>query len=288
MKDNRRRALGKGLEELFSSEILSFNELEENIVKEATSADIVELDIDELRPNPYQPRKVFDEDKLNELAVSIKQHGVFQPIIVKKSAIRGYEIIAGERRVKASKIAGLKTVPAIVKEFDDNTMMEISLLENLQRENLNPIEEALAYQNLLNHLNVTQEVLAERLGKSRSHITNMLGILKLPQEVRTMISEGKIPYSKARVISKLENQQEMIKMANVIINEGLNTRDVELKLKEIKHPKIKNMTDEYRSLEDAISEKLGTKVKITKNKLEISFSSTSDLNRILEITNLGN
>ena len=148
MEMPRRRALGKGLEELFNAEVLDFDSLEEKIVTETPKEEIVDIKIDELRSNPYQPRKVFDEEALQELSDSIKQHGVFQPIIVKKS-IKGYEIIAGERRVKASILAGLEKVPAIIRDFNDQEMKEIALLENLQREDLNPIEEAMAYQNLM-------------------------------------------------------------------------------------------------------------------------------------------
>ena len=183
METNKRRALGRGLEELFYNEPIDYNKVEEKIITESKQEEIIMVKLDELRSNPYQPRKVFDENSLQELASSIKEHGVFQPIIIKKS-IKGYEIIAGERRVKASKIAGLEEIPAIVRDFSDTQMMEIALLENLQRENLNAIEEATAYQKLLETLSLTQEELAKRLGKSRSHITNMLGLLSLPAEIQ--------------------------------------------------------------------------------------------------------
>ena len=181
--NTKRRALGRGLEDLFNSEPLDYSKVEEKILTETPTDEIVMVNIDELRSNPYQPRKVFDEEALLELSQSIKEHGVFQPIIIKKS-IKGYEIIAGERRVKASKMAGLNEIPAIIRDFSDNEMMEIALLENLQREDLNAIEEATAYKKLQETLGLTQEALAERLGKSRSHITNMLGLLTLPAEVR--------------------------------------------------------------------------------------------------------
>ena len=179
METSRRKALGRGLEELFNNEPIEYEKIEEKIMNETPNEEIVELPIEELRSNPYQPRKNFDDDALQELANSIKEHGVFQPIIAKKS-IKGYEIIAGERRVKASQLAGKETIPAIIRDFSDQDMMEIALLENLQRENLNALEEAIAYKKLLEELQLTQEALAKRLGKSRSHITNMLGILTLP------------------------------------------------------------------------------------------------------------
>ena len=159
MEQVKRRALGMGLEELFNNEQLDLDKFEEKIVSVTPKEEVIELKLSELRPNPYQPRKVFDAEKLQELANSIKEHGVFQPIIVKKS-IKGYEIIAGERRYKASQLAGKETIPVIVRDFTDENMMEIALLENLQRENLNSIEEATAYQKLLASLKVTQEVLS--------------------------------------------------------------------------------------------------------------------------------
>ena len=281
----KRRALGKGLEELFNNEQLNFDSLEEKIMENTSRDEVVELEISELRPNPYQPRKVFDEEKLIELSNSIKEHGVFQPIIVKKSSVKGYEIIAGERRVKASTMAGITKIPAIVRDFSDQEMMEIALLENLQRENLNAIEEAMAYRNLLDSLAVTQEVLASKLGKSRSHITNMLGLLNLPEEVKDMIVENKISMSHARVLSKMENKAEVINLANRIINENLNVRDIEEAARgenEIK----KKQVNEYSYIENVLCDKLGTKVRISNNKINISFNNVNDLNRILEIMNI--
>lgn len=290
MDTSKRRALGKGLEELFNNEQLDFNKLEEKIVDSTPKEEIIEINLSELRSNPYQPRKVFDEEKLNELALSIKEHGVFQPIIVKRS-IKGYEIIAGERRVKASLIAGKKTIPAIIRNFTDEDMMEIALLENLQRENLNAIEEASAYEKLLKHLNVTQDTLAQKLGKSRSHITNMLGLLTLPEEVKHMIADNKISMSHARVLSKLEQKEEIINLANQIVNDNLSVRNIEeISQKETvekKHKITKPKTNnEYHYIEEIMKEKLGTKVKIKTNKIEISFTNVNDLNRILEILDI--
>ena len=181
--ENKRRALGRGLEELFSNEPLDLTKVEEQIIENTPKNEIVELPLEELRSNPYQPRKKFDEEKLEELASSIRNHGVFQPIIAKKS-IKGYEIVAGERRVKASRLAGKTTIPAILKDFNDEEMMEIALLENLQREDLNAIEEAMALSKLQKELQLTQEELSKKVGKSRSHITNMLGLLTFPLEAK--------------------------------------------------------------------------------------------------------
>ena len=171
--ETKKRALGRGLEQLFNGENLDLEQIEKSIYEESTNEEIVEINLSELRPNPYQPRKIFDDEALKELSESIKEHGVFQPIIVKKS-IKGYEIIAGERRVRASRLAGLEKIPAIIRDFNDTQMMEIALLENLQRENLNVIEEAIAYKSMLEKLNLTQDELSKKVGKSRSHITNIL------------------------------------------------------------------------------------------------------------------
>ncbi len=290
--NGKRRALGRGLEELFFNEPIAYDKVEEKIITETPSEEIVNVKISELRSNPYQPRKVFDEAALQELASSIKEHGVFQPIIVKKS-IKGYEIIAGERRVKASQIAGLEEIPAIIREFNDTEMMEIALLENLQRENLNAIEESMAYKKLLETLGLTQEELAKRLGKSRSHITNMLGLLNLPEEIQTQISDKKISMGHARVLSKLDNKAQQQELAEKVIAEGLSVRKLEeittsdeefARTHQIK--KSKPETSEYKYVQDDLCEKLGTKVRIKSNKIEISFVNASDLNRLLEIMHI--
>ena len=291
MKETR-RALGKGLEELFADESLNFEEFEDNIVEEAKKNNsVLEISLSELRPNPYQPRKNFDEEALNELASSIKEHGVFQPIIVKKS-IKGYEIIAGERRYRASKLAGKESIPAIVKDFTDEEMMDISLLENLQRENLSAIEEAMGYKAIIDKTNITQEQLAQKIGKSRSYITNMLGLLRLPLTVQDLVLYNKISSGHARVLSKIEDQNQVEDLANRIINEGLSVRDIEEIASKTEYKRINQIQNkrknnsEYGYLEKDLVEKLGTKVKISNNKLTINFSSVQDLNRILEIMNL--
>lgn len=288
----KRKALGKGLEELFSSEPIDYSKVEEKIVSETKEEEIKKIPIRELRANPYQPRKIFDEKALEELSNSIKEHGVFQPIIVKKS-IKGYEIIAGERRVKASALAGLEEIPAIIRDFTDVEMMEIALLENLQREDLTAIEEANAYKNLQESLNLTQEELAKKLGKSRSHITNMLGLLKLPEETRSLINDHKISMGHARVLSKLNDPYQIKELTDKIITEGISVRELEnitSKNEEyIRRNKIikrSSKNNEYSYLEDTLNEKLGTKVKIKNNKIEISFTNSNDLNRLLEIMNL--
>ena len=287
----KRRALGKGLEELFNNEVLDYSTVEERIVNETPKDEIVNIKISELRANPYQPRKIFDEEALKELASSIKEHGVFQPIIVKKS-IKGYEIIAGERRVKASEMAGLTEIPAIVRDFNDTQMMEIALLENLQRENLTAIEEATAYKKLQDTLGLTQESLASRLGKSRSHITNMLGLLTLPNSIQEDVNNRKISMAHARVLSKLDDEKQQVELEEKILKEGISVRQLEELTQEPRiiktHPqKTKKVEkNEYSYLQTELSEKLGTKVSIKKNKLEISFVNGNDLNRLLELMNI--
>ena len=294
METSRRKALGRGLEELFNNEPMDYEKIEEKIIEESTNEEIVELPISELRSNPYQPRKNFDETALQELATSIKEHGVFQPVIVKKS-IKGYEIIAGERRVKASKLAGKETVPTIIRDFSDQDMMEIALLENLQRENLNALEEAMAYKKLIDELSLTQEQLANRLGKSRSHITNMLGLLSLPEEVKDMIMASKISMSHARVLSKIEDSEKVKELAEKIIVDGLSVREVEdlshNETYEKKNTQVRHTTtnsNEYKVIEEELSEKFGTKVKVKNNRIELHFVNPNDLNRILEIIGLDN
>ena len=287
--ETKRRALGKGLEELFNIEDINYNKIEEKIIEDSSKEEIVDLKLEDLRVNPYQPRKTFDEEALKELADSIKEHGVIQPIIVKKS-IKGCEIVAGERRYRASKIANKETIPAIIRDFTDDQMMEIAVLENLQRENLNAVEEAEAYLSLMNKLNLTQEQVAKRVGKSRSHITNLLGILSLPTDVKNLVKDNKISMAHARTLSKIEDEEKIEMLADKVINENMSVRDLEeethkkeFKKKVVQHAKPK--TKEYQEVEDGLSEVLGTKVKINKNKLEITYANESDLNRILEIIN---
>ena len=286
----KKRALGKGLEQLFNNENLDLNSFEKTVYETATNEEIIEVNLDELRPNPYQPRKIFNDEALKDLSDSIKEHGVFQPIIIKKS-IKGFEIIAGERRVRASKLAGLKKIPAIIRNLNDEQMMEIALLENLQRENLSSIEEAQAYKSMIESLNLTQEELSKKVGKSRSHITNILGLLRLPKEVQEMVANNKLSMGHARVLSKLESDEKIISMANEIIERKIPVRDLEKEKKKIEKKNklsrhIESKSSEYKYVEELFRDKLDTKVKIKDKKIQISFENNADLNRILEVLNI--
>lgn len=290
--EQKKKALGKGLEELFSSEVLDFDTFESNIMETAEENDIKEIPVSEIRPNPYQPRKTFNEEALNELAESIKNYGVFQPIIVKKG-LRGYDLIAGERRLRASKIAGLTTIPAIVKEFTDDEMREISLLENIQRENLTAIELAWAYKGIIDNLDIRQEDLAQKIGKSRSHVTNTLGLLNLPKSVQEMILNGDISMGHARVLSKMDDDDEVIKLADRIVHENISVHELEdiSKKDDIKkrmpiNKRINNNNYNYSQVEDELKDILGTNVKINGKKISIYFENVNDLNRILDIMNI--
>ncbi|MEE1370609.1 MAG: ParB/RepB/Spo0J family partition protein [Bacilli bacterium] len=290
--EQKKKALGKGLEELFSSEVLDFDTFESNIMETAEENDIKEIPVSEIRPNPYQPRKTFNDEALNELAESIKNYGVFQPIIVKKG-LRGYDLIAGERRLRASKIAGLTKIPAIVKEFTDDEMREISLLENIQRENLTAIELAWAYKGIIDNLDIRQEDLAQKIGKSRSHVTNTLGLLNLPKSVQEMILNGDISMGHARVLSKMDDDDEVIKLADRIVHENISVHELEdiSKKDDIKkrmpiNKRINNNNYNYSQVEDELKDILGTNVKINGKKISIYFENVNDLNRILDIMNI--
>ena len=223
--ETKKKALGKGLEQLFSNTVIDFDNFEKDIVEE-NEKNVTEINIDDIRSNPYQPRKTFDIESLNELAKSIKEYGVVQPIIVKKS-IKGYELVAGERRTKAAKIAGLKKIPAIIKDFDDQEMMEIALVENIQREDLNPIDEATSISNIIKLRGYTQEEFANKFGKSRTYVTNILGLLKLPDEVKKLVEKRSLSMSHARVLSKIDDDDKVIDLAKKVITDSLSVHDLE-------------------------------------------------------------
>ena len=287
MSTNR---LGRGLGALFQEHdiesIESFEQVKEGEV-------VQQLDVKTLRPNPYQPRKYFDETKINELALSIKEHGVFQPIIVKKD-IKGYIIIAGERRFRAAQKANLQTIPAIVREFNDHLMMEYALIENLQREDLTAIEEAEAYKMLMQKLDLTQDRLAERIGKSRAYIANTMRLLQLPRVVQDDIENNIISVGHGKVLAGLKDEDLIIKFANVIKEKQISVRELEDLIKDasINQPEIeKKVTKVLNPHLDYVKTNLesyfGTKVKIKekqgKGQIIINYNDLDNLNHLLEI-----
>jgi ParB family transcriptional regulator, chromosome partitioning protein len=275
------KGLGKGLNAFFTNIEVNKDEI------------IQEISVKELRPNPYQPRKNFQPEAIEELKNSIIEHGILQPIIVRKS-IKGYEILAGERRFRAAKEAKLDRVPVVVREFSEQKMMELAVLENLQREDLTPIEEAIAYQTLMEKLNITQEVLAKRLGKSRPHIANHVRLLTLPPKVQELISIGKITMGHGRALLGLKQKDKLLPIVEKIVNEGLNVRQIEQLIQQLNEhvpretKKPKPEKDIFlKEQESSLREKFGTTVHIkqakNKGKIEIEFFSKEDLERILEL-----
>ena len=289
--ETKRKALGTGLEQLFNSENISFEAVEQEIIDNASEGDIKKIPLSEIRSNPYQPRKRFDETSLQELADSIKEHGLFQPIIVKKS-IKGYEIVAGERRTRAARLAGFTDIPAIVKEYTDEEMAEIALLENIQREDLNPIEEAEAYAKIIEKSSLTQDELAKKVCKSRSYITNVLGLVNLPEEVKELVMDKKLSMAHARILSKLEDNDYIISLAYRIVNEEISVHTLENIVKgesvakKHKVSRVVPLNRIYAVYENAMREKIGTRVTISAKKVTIPFDSDEDLARILEIINI--
>ena len=280
-----KQKLGKGLSEIFGEDIDNF--LDEIDSSGSKTAGNKTLKVSEIRPNPYQPRKEFDQTGLEELANSIKENGVFQPVLVRKS-VNGYELVAGERRLRATKLAGVKEIPVIIKDFNDKEMMEISLLENIQRKDLTPIEEALAYDQMIKKLNYTQEQLAKRLGKSRANITNMLRLLSLPNEVQNLVNKGKLSYGQARTLLSLEKEDQIVELAKRTVQEGLSVRELEeltrkKDLKKSGSSTTKKKDPYIEDVKDTLQEMYGTKVEIKNKKIIIHYTSTRDLNRILEI-----
>ncbi|MEK3764122.1 MULTISPECIES: ParB/RepB/Spo0J family partition protein [unclassified Solibacillus] len=276
------KGLGKGIDALFR---------EEAVHKEDQ---VQQIAVTKILANPFQPRKIFDETAIEELASSIIEHGIIQPIVVRKSG-RKYEIVAGERRYRAAKLAGLAEVPVIVKDFTEQQMMEVAILENLQREDLTPIEEAEAYNSLIGKLNFTQDDLAKRLGKSRPHIANLIRLLQLPDEIRDLVNEGKLTMGHGRALLGLKNKRRIPEVANKVIKDHLNVRQLEKYIQDInetvsRETKATNKDIHTEATESQLREYFGTQVQIrkakNKGKIEIEFYSEDDLHRILEILNI--
>ncbi len=255
---------------------------------------VVEIPLSQLRPNPYQPRKHFNDESIQELASSIKEHGVIQPIIV-RSVLKGFEIIAGERRYRASQVSGLATIPAVVKKFTDQQVMEIALIENVQREDLNALEIAIAYQALIDQFSLTQEVLSTKVGKSRSHIANFLRLLQLPEEVKEYVSRGTLSMGHAKAIVGLKDKKLIKALADTTIKEQWSVRELEEEVKKLeeKNDTKKNKQKPKRKdpyidqIEENLREAFRTTVKIkhnnNKGKIELLYFSNDDLNRLLEL-----
>ena len=274
------KGLGKGLGALFQDQAL------------LETDKVTQISIRDIRVNPYQPRKVFDEEAVQELAQSIKEHGILQPITLRKKDSK-YEIVVGERRFRAAKLANLKEVPAVIRELNDTEMMELAILENLQREDLTPIEEAEAYHNLMEHLNMTQEELSKRLGKSRPHIANHVRLLTLPKDIQKLVNEGKLSMGHGRTLLGLKNKKQIPIVADKVIKQQLNVRQLEDLVHSL-NDKVPRETEKKANRDIFIAEKesqlrdyFGTNVLIkkTKNKgkIEIEFFSEDDLERILEL-----
>jgi ParB family chromosome partitioning protein len=279
-----RKALGRGLSALFT--------------QISPETELVELGIDQIDPTEDQPRRMFNENKLNELAQSIKTNGIIQPIVVRRSGLR-YQIIAGERRWRAAQRAGLHQIPCIIKEVPEDNVLELSLIENIQREELNPIEEANAYRKLLDQLNITQEEIAKRVGKDRTSITNSLRLLKLPQEIQRLVEEDKLSMGHARALLSLDSPEDQKALATDVINKGLSVRETERLAREVHDEQPANLersrvsreieTEKANILaaESKLSKRLAAPVKIkflqAGGVIEIRFSSTEDLTRLFDL-----
>ena len=293
----KKKGLGKRLDSLIVPN-KNVESTEDSKAKKESKEEVIPgeqmMKINMVEPNRDQPRHKFDEAALNELADSIKQYGIISPIIVQDRKDH-YEIIAGERRWRAAKIAGLKEIPVIIKNFTEQEIVEISLIENIQRENLNPIEEALAYKRLLTEFNLKQEEVAERVSKSRTAVTNSMRLLKLADEVQQMIIDEKITTGHARALITIEDTEKQIEIAKKVVDEKLSVRDIEKLVKDLNKPKkekkaAKQIKNEfiYQDIEEKLKQSFGTKVSVTakedgSGKIEIDFYSSDDLDRILDL-----
>lgn len=275
-----KRGLGKGLEALIPK------------AEHKEKGFVIEMDIESLTPNLFQPRKNFDKEKMEELKGSIKKHGIIQPIVVRKMA-NGYEIVAGERRLKAAKEIGLKKIPAIIKSINNEKSLEIALVENIQREDLNPVEQANAFKRLTDEFNLTQQELAEVTGKSRALVTNTIRLLKLNPEIQKNISEGKISFGHAKLLLSIEDEEVQRAVCDRIMANDLSVRDTERLIKNIgkvqkRKFEVKNITIErFPEVEGKLRDILGTKISILydgkKGKIDIEFYSKEDLRRIIDL-----
>ncbi|HDC5547950.1 TPA: ParB/RepB/Spo0J family partition protein [Staphylococcus aureus] len=269
---------------------------EDQRITKTKDEQIKQIDISDIKPNPYQPRKTFDENHLNDLADSIKQYGILQPIVLRKT-VQGYYIVVGERRFRASKIAGLKYVSAIIKDLTDEDMMELAVIENLQREDLNAIEEAESYQRLMTDLKITQQEVAKRLSKSRPYIANMLRLLHLPKKIADMVKDGRLTSAHGRTLLAIKDEQQMLRLAKRVFKEKWSVRYLENHVNELKNVSSKSETDKVditkpkfiKQQERQLREQYGTKVDISikksVGKISFEFDSQEDFVRIIEQLN---
>lgn len=300
---SKKKALGRGLSALLSDSTPD-DKLEVDIPsgaarpQGATPNGIAEIPVDEIDVNPFQPRAHFDQEALRELAESIKVHGIIQPITVRKLASNQYQLISGERRFQASKLAELKTIPAYIRSANDQQMLEMALIENIQRENLNAIEIALSYQRLISECNLKQEELGERVGKNRATVTNYLRLLRLPPDIQIAVRDNKLSMGHARAIINVENPETQLYIFKKILEEDLSVRKVEELVREISHRKTEKkeagsatppaVNREIQQLQTRLSSHFGTRVVVksdggNKGEIKIPFFSVEDLNRIIDI-----
>ena len=282
MASPKNRGLGRGLEALFNNSEIDTKEIPIEKSKESQEKGISFIDIHDIKPNENQPRKSFDENKLEELAVSIKEHGLIQPIILRK-AQKGYEIVAGERRWRACRKAGIKEIPCIIKELSDEQNMLLAIIENMQREDLNPIEEAEGLNQMITTFGMTQEQVSKSVGKSRPYITNALRLLKLPESVREMVSNGKLSTGHARAIAGISETEKQIRIAEYAVEHELSVREIEKLIKEENGSKKKNSrrkaekNADVKRVEEDLKQIMGTKVSLShtgkKGKIEIEYYS---------------
>lgn len=298
----KKKALGRGLNALLSDSATDERlETDLPVSHQQPSGNVLEIPVEQIEVNPYQPRTHFDETALQELADSIKVHGIIQPITVRRLAPQQYQLISGERRLQASKRAGLKTIPAYVRTANDQQMLEMSLIENIQRENLNAIEIALSYQRLISECNLKQEELGERVGKNRATVTNYLRLLKLPPDIQIAVRDNKLSMGHARAIINVENPADQLYIFNKILKEDLSVRKVEELVRELQRSKTDEVTTkttapgspasrELAQLQSRLSSHFGTRVAVKgdgkKGEIRIPFMSVEDLNRILDILRL--
>ncbi|HGZ8638417.1 TPA: ParB/RepB/Spo0J family partition protein [Staphylococcus aureus] len=269
---------------------------EDQRITKTKDEQIKQIDISDIKPNPYQPRKTFDENHLNDLADSIKQYGILQPIVLRKT-VQGYYIVVGERRFRASKIAGLKYVSAIIKDLTDEDMMELAVIENLQREDLNAIEEAESYQRLMTDLKITQQEVAKRLSKSRPYIANMLRLLHLPKKIADMVKDGRLTSAHGRTLLAIKDEQQMLRLAKRVVKEKWSVRYLENHVNELKNVSSKSETDKVditkpkfikqqeRQLREQYGIKVDISIKKSVGKISFEFDSQDDFVRIIEQLN---